>query len=210
MKIHDISISISPTMPTYPGDPPVTIEPFLQIAAGDAANVSRLAFGNHTGTHVDPPVHFIPGGKTIDQLDLNVLCGAARVVNLTHVKHTISAQDLARAKISGRAKRLLFKTRNSNLWRKTGFQKEFVAFAPDAAQWLVDHRVQLVGIDYLSIEPFGAEEPDAHRILLGAGVVVIEGLDFSKIKPGKYTLACLPLKIANGDGAPARAVLFEG
>ena len=196
-------------MPTYPGDPPVTIEPFLQIAAGDAANVSRLAFGNHTGTHVDPPVHFIPGGKTIDQLDLNVLCGAVRVVNLTHVKHTISAQDLARAKISGRAKRLLFKTRNSNLWRKTGFQKEFVAFAPDAAQWLVDHRVQLVGIDYLSIEPFGAEEPDAHRILLGAGVVVIEGLNFSKIKPGKYTLACLPLKIANGDGAPARAILFK-
>ncbi len=209
MKIHDISIPISSTMPTYPGDPAVSIEPVLQIAKGDAANVSRLSFGDHSGTHLDPPVHFIPGGKTVDQLDVNVLYGPARVVDMTRIEKAISAQDLERAKLPKRAVRILFKTRNSELWDRSGFQKDFVAFAWDAAQWIVDHGIKLVGIDYLSAESFGASEPKTHRILLGAGVIIVEGLDLRNITPGNYTLACLPLKIKNGDGGPARAVLIE-
>ncbi len=209
MKIHDISIPISPSMPTYPGDPAVSIEPVLQIAKGDAANVSRLSFGDHTGTHVDPPVHFVPGGKTADQLDLNVLCGAVYVADLTHVEKIITAQDLMDAKLPVSAVRILCKTRNSELWDRAGFQKDFVAFAWDAAQWLVDHGVKLVGIDYLSVEAFDASEPRTHRILLGAGVIVVEGLNLKDIAPGNYTLVCLPLKIAQGDGAPARAILIE-
>ncbi len=209
MRIHDISIPISSTMPTYPGDPAVSIEPVLQIAKGDAANVSRLSFGDHSGTHLDPPVHFIPGGKTVDQLDVNVLYGPVRVVDMTRVEKAITAQDLERAKLPKRAVRILFKTRNSELWDRPGFQKDFVAFAWDAAQWIVDHGIKLVGIDYLSAESFGASEPKTHRILLGAGVIIVEGLDLRNIASGNYTLACLPLKIKNGDGGPARAVLIE-
>lgn len=209
MKIHDISILISPTMPTYPGDPGVGIEPVLQIARGDAANVSRLSMGHHTGTHLDPPVHFVPGGKTVDQLDLNVLYGPARVVDMTRVDSAITAQDLERAKLPKRAVRLLFKTRNSLLWDRVGFQKDFVALAWDAAQWLVARGIQLVGIDYLSVEMFGASEPRTHRILLAAGLIVVEGLNLKEIAPGNYTLACLPLRIKDGDGGPARAILIE-
>jgi len=209
MRIHDISIPISSTMPTYPGDPAVSIEPFLQIAKGDNANVSRLSFGDHSGTHLDPPVHFVPGGKTVDQLDLNVLYGPARVVDMTRVEKAIKAQDLQRAKLPKRAVRILFKTRNSELWDRSGFQKDFVAFAWDAAQWIVDHGIKLVGIDYLSAESFGASEPKTHRILLGAGVIIVEGLNLRNIAPGDYTLACLPLKIKDGDGGPARAALIE-
>jgi len=209
VKIHDISIPITPTMPTYPGDPPVSIEPILQIAKGDAANVSRWSFGNHTGTHVDPPVHFFPSGATIDELDLNVLYGAARVIDLTRVETLITARDLERARMPRRATRLLIKTRNSRLWDRPGFQKNFIALAPDAARWLVARKVKLVGIDYLSVEPYDAPAPETHRILLGAGVIVVEGLNLRAIKPGEYTLACLPLYVQNGDGSPARAILIE-
>ena len=209
MKIHDISIPISPTMPTYPGDPTVTIDHVLQIAKGDNANVSRLSFGNHTGTHLDPPVHFIPGGKTVDQLDLNTLYGPAQVVDMTHVERAITARDLERINLPKRAVRILFRTRNSDLWQRPGFQKNFVAFTGDAAEWLVQRGVKLVGIDYLSAELYDATEPRAHRTLLGAGVIIVEGLNLQAITPGNYMLACLPIKIQDGDGAPVRAILIE-
>ncbi|MCL4396394.1 MAG: cyclase family protein [Chloroflexi bacterium] len=209
MKIHDISVPISSSMPTYPGDPPVSIEPVLQIAKGDAANVSRLSLGDHTGTHLDPPVHFVPGGKTVDQLDLSVLYGPALVLDMTTVEKAISAEDLERAKLPDGSVRILFKTRNSLLWDRLGFQPDFVAFGWDAAQWLVDHGAKLVGIDYLSAEVYGASEPRSHRTLLGAGVIIVEGINLKDVSPGSYTLACLPLKIKNGDGGPARAVLIE-
>ncbi|MBI5300941.1 MAG: cyclase family protein [Chloroflexi bacterium] len=209
MKIYDISIPMTPTMPTYPGDPTVSIEPVLRIAHGDNANVSRLTFGNHTGTHVDPPVHFIPGGKTVDQLDLNTLVGSARVVDLTRVKKIITAADLERARIPRRVTRVLFKTRNSAMWRRAGFQKDFIALAPDAAVWLVARGVKLVGIDYLSVEAFGVPEPATHRTLLGAGVIAVEGLNLSGITAGTYKLVCLPINVQGGDGSPARAILIE-
>ncbi|MBI3537548.1 MAG: cyclase family protein [Chloroflexi bacterium] len=209
VKIHDISISISEKMPTYPGDPGVRVEPMLEIAHGATANVSRISFGTHTGTHIDPPAHFIRGGKTIDQLDLTVLYGPARVIDFTRVKRAITARDLERAKLHTRAVRILFKTRNSKLWQRPGFQTDFVAFSADAAEWLVARGVKLIGIDYLSAELMHASEPRAHRVLLGAGVVIVEGLNLKNIAPGNYTLACLPLKIKNGDGAPARAILIQ-
>lgn len=211
MKIHDITIPISPDMPTYPGDPKVSLEPVLQIAKGDAANVSQLCMGDHTGTHLDPPVHFIPGGKTVDQLDLSVLYGPAVVLDLTRVSAAITPDDLERAQMPKDAMRVLFKTRNSRLWAKhNGFDKNYVGVSWDAAQWLVDHHVRLVGIDYLSVEVFGAAWPKTHRTLLGAGVIIVEGLNLADIPPGSFTLACLPLKIKNGDGGPCRAILMEG
>ena len=208
MKIYDISVPISTTMPTYPGDPPVVIEPIKQIGKGSRSNVSRVAFGDHTGTHFDPPRHFIPGGKTIDQMDLNVLYGSARVVDFTRVEREITARDLTRARIPKRATRLLFKTRSSAMWERAGFQQDYIGVAWDAAQWLVDRGVKLVGVDYLSVETFGASEPRTHRTLLGAGVVIVEGLNLRGIKPGRYTFVGLPLKIQDGDGAPGRAILI--
>lgn len=208
MNIYDISVPISPAMPTYPGDPPVIIEPIKQIGKGSRSNVSRVAFGDHTGTHFDPPVHFIPGGKTVDQLDLRVLCGRARVVDFTRVEHEITAHDLERARIPKRVTRLLFKTRSSALWARAGFQQDYVGIAWDAAEWLVARGVKLVGVDYLSVEPFGAPEPRTHRTLLGAGIIIVEGLNLCSIAPGTYTFIGLPLKIQEGDGAPGRAILI--
>ena len=209
MKILDISIPISNTMPTYPGDPKVSIEPILQISKGDEANVSRLCMGDHTGTHLDPPVHFIPGGKTVDQLDLGTFYGPVLVVDFTKVERAVSAPDLEQANLPAGTKRLLLKTRDSTLWERAGFQKDYVGIAWDAAQWIVDHGITLVGIDYLSAELYRAGEPRTHRTLLGAGVIIVEGLDLRGIAPGEYTLACLPLKIQNGDGGPCRAILIE-
>lgn len=208
MKIYDISVPISATMPTYPSDPPVVIEPFKQIGKGSRSNVSRLSLGNHTGTHFDPPIHFLPGGKTIDQLDLKVLCGRARVVDFTRVEREITARDLERARIPARTQRLLFKTRSSTLWERAGFQSDYVGIAWDAAEWLVARGVKLVGVDYLSVETYGASEPRTHRTLLSAGVIIVEGLNLRGIKAGTYTFIGLPLKIQNGDGAPGRAILI--
>lgn len=210
MRIHDISIPISPDMPTYPGDPTVSITPVLQIANGDSANVSQLCMGDHTGTHLDPPVHFVPGGKTVDQLDLDVLYGPAIVADLTRVSGVITPQDLEAAKLPRGVERVLLKTRNSRLWTRTGFDQDYVGVSADAAKWLIDRGILLVGIDYLSIEPFGAVQPDTHHILLRAGVIIVEGLNLKDVAPGAYTLACLPLKIAKGDGGPCRAILIEG
>lgn len=208
-RIYDVSVSMSPTLPVYPGDPPMRIEPAMEIAKGAPANVSRLVFGDHTGTHVDPPLHFIQGGKTVDQLDLNVLYGPARVVDMTHVGQEIHASDLDKARIPKRITRLLFKTRNSGDWENEAFRQDFVAIAWDAADWLVDHGIQLVGIDYLSVEAFGVTEFHTHKTLLGAEIIALEGLNLQDIEPGNYTLVCLPLKIKNGDGAPARAILIK-
>ncbi len=210
MKIHDISIPISPNMPTYPGDPKVSLTPMLQISKGDNANVSQLCMGDHTGTHLDPPVHFIPGGQTVDQLDPAVLYGPVRVLDMTQVSEAIKPEDLERARIPRDTVRLLFKTSNSQLWKgQKEFDENYVGVSWEAAQWLVDHAILLVGIDYLSIELYHAKEPHTHRTLLGAGVIIVEGLNLDGIRPGDYTLACLPLKIQNGDGGPCRAILIE-
>ncbi len=209
MKIYDISIPISSHMPTYPGDPKVTVTPMLQIAAGDNANVSQLCMGDHTGTHVDPPVHFVPGGKTVDDLDLNTLYGSVRVVDMSSVVGAITPQDLENAQVPTSALRVLFKTRNSQFWSRPAFEPDYVGLSWDAAQWVVDHGIRLVGIDYLSVELYNATLPNTHRTLLNAGVIIVEGLNLSTVAPGDYTLACLPLKILNGDGGPARAILIQ-
>jgi len=213
MTIYDISLTIRPDMPVWPGDPGVVIERRVSIDQGDSANVSHLAMGTHTGTHLDPPVHFIPGRKGVDELDLNVLVGPAHVVEF-HVEDGITAADLEAAGLPDDATRLLCKTRNSQGWTEnpTEFDKNFVYLSPDAAQWLVDREFQLVGVDYLSVEQFEMSDQVAptHHILLDAEVVVVEGLNLAGMPEGRYTLVCLPLKIQAGDGGPCRAILLDG
>jgi arylformamidase len=197
MRILDISVPIRPGMITYPGDPTVTLERVSTIADGALANVSRLDFGVHTGTHVDAPVHFLEGAAAADELPLDALLGRIRV---------IAAEALTPSELRGLElpDRVIFKTSNSELWARSNFSDDFLSLDGPAAQVLLDRGVRLVGIDYLSI---GDEE--AHRALLGAGVVTIEGLDLRRVEPGEYELVCAPLKLAGSDGAPARVFLIQ-
>ena len=203
MKIYDVSLSLHNGMQSFPGDPPPDIKRILMRPI-DAANVSLICMGTHTGTHVDPPFHFIEEGYTVDRIPLDHLYGPAEVLDLTHVKDAVTGDDLKGA----RSDILLLKTKNSRLWEYGEFRKDFVYLDESAAKWVVEKRVKTLGIDYLSIGSFKAGE-EVHRILLGGGVTVIEGLDLREISAGLYTLACLPLKIKDGDGAPARAFLIK-
>lgn len=207
MRIYDISLAVSKEIPVWPGDPPVVLDQVASLDNGDQANVSRLESGVHVGTHIDAPRHFIPGGGGIDQIPLKSLIGRAYVVDLRKAK-TIDAATLESARIPPRTRRLLFKTTNSDWWAKgeREFQKDFVAVEPSGAEWLVRKGVRLVGVDYLSVAPF-ADGVRTHQILLEAGVVVLEGVNLTKVAKGRYTIYCLPMKLLGSDGAPARAIL---
>lgn len=207
-RIIDISVSIYSGMPFYPGDPGAEVHPSRLISEGAVANLSELRLGSHMGTHVDAPYHFEDGGETVDNLPLDVLVGPARVVDLTKSGSFISREHLEGAGIEG-IRRLLVKTGNSALWSKSEFSKDYVSIAEDAAEYLVELGVVLVGIDYLSVEKFNSDTFGVHHTLLGAGVVLLEGIDLGSVAAGDYKLVCLPLKIRGGDGAPARAILIE-
>lgn len=210
MPIYDISVAISGATPVYPGDPGVEIVAHASMERGDAANVTLLRLGAHTATHVDAPAHFIRGAQTVSELPLDALVGRARVVEVPADAAAIEEGHVERLVPAG-VERVLFKTRNSAFWAASGgtFREDFTYVAPAAARALAARGLRLVGIDYLSVEKFKSENFDAHVALLSRGVVIVEGLDLSAVPPGEYELACLPLRIAggDGDGAPARAVL---
>lgn len=209
MQTYDISLTISPSLPTWPGDPGIILERVDKIEEGANANVSKLDMGVHTGTHVDAPYHFLGGdAPTAEQLSLRILTGRAYVLQIPDDVAVIDRATLERVDIPPRTRRLLFKTHNSEYWARNEkkFQTNFVGIDAGGAQYLVERGVKLVGVDYLSVSPYKNSRP-THEILLKSGVVVVEGLDLSKVSQGRYTLYCLPLKLAGSDGAPARAIL---
>jgi arylformamidase len=210
MKIHDITLPISPDMPVWPGDPAVVLEQVSSMDAGAHDNVSRLACSVHTGTHVDAPHHFLNDGRTVESLSLDILVGPARVVQIPGYKRVVNASILEKSAIPSDTLRLLLKTRNSHLWEngERKFYTGFVGISADGADWLVQHKIKLVGIDYLSVAPYKQSIP-THRVLLEAGIIIVEGMDLRTITPGTYSLYCLPLKLVGSDGAPARAILVE-
>lgn len=210
MTIYDISLTISPNLPTWPGDPALELEQIESMDKGAQANVTRLSAAVHLGTHVDAPRHFLNDGGTAESLPLDVLTGPCYVVQMPDGIEAITAEVLERTEITKDMKRILFGTSNSHWWARgeTAFQTNFVAITEDGAEWLVEHGVQLVGVDYLSVAPYEETVP-THTVLLKAGVIIVEGLNLSKIMRGFYDLYCLPLKIANADGAPARAILIQ-
>jgi len=207
MHTYDITLPVSAHLPVWPGDPAFELQRMDSMDDGGHTNTSRVTMSVHMGTHVDAPHHFLNNNKTVENLPLNILFGRAYVIHLPDAD-MITADMLEKADIPPRTRRILFKTRNSQLWARGEkvFQTDFVALAPDAAQYLVERGFKLVGVDYLSVAPFKDGRP-THEILLKAGVVIVEGLDLSAVAPGRYTLHCLPLKLAGSDGAPARAVL---
>jgi arylformamidase len=210
MRVFDISLTVTPDMVVWPGDPPVRMRRMQALAAGDMVNMTELAMSVHTGTHVDAPAHFLAGGKTIEQLNLDALVGPCRVVQVPDDVSLLAAQVLEALPIPERTERLLIKSRNSDHWRTPGkpFQTEFVAVDESGAEWLVQRGVRLIGVDYLSVAPFDAPLP-AHVVCLQAEMILLEGLDLGAVPPGDYLLCCLPLKLAGSDGAPARTVLIE-
>lgn len=210
MTIFDITLPITTQMPVWPGDPPVIIEQVESMDKGSRYNQTRLAMSVHTGTHVDAPHHILNNHQTVDALPLDVLTGPALVVQLPDAIHEITGHVLEETQMPSRVERLLLRTRNSQYWQAGSheFHTNFAAVQADGARWLVQHGIRLVGVDYLSVAPYDEGEP-THRILLGAGIVVLEGLDLHHISPGWYDLFCLPLKISHSDGAPARAVLIQ-
>lgn len=210
MKIYDVTVPISEQTPVYEGDPAVEIVTANAVERGDAANVSRLCCGAHTATHVDAPAHFIEGARRVHELDLEKLNGRCRVVELD--RHAMAVEVEHLVNLEG-VERVLFKTRNSDFWNDASakFRQDFTYIAPAAAKVLVDLNIKLVGIDYLSVEKYGAETFDTHITLLEKEVVIIEGLDLREVPAGDYELFCLPLKLISekGDGAPARTILRE-
>ena len=206
-RVWDISVSDRAGMHIYPGDPAFEATQIRAIARGDAANLTHLSMGAHTGTHMDAPAHFIDGGATLDQVALDRMVGPAQVLDLRGLA-AVDAAALRRHQIHA-GDIVLFKTDNSERWQRAGFQTDFTYVTADAAEHLVACGVKTIGMDYLSIEQFGSKTFEVHKRLLGAGVLVIEGLDLSAVAAGPYLLSCLPLKLEGVDGAPARAVLMR-
>ena len=209
MRIYDITLTVTPDLITWPGDPPILVERIAKMEEGESNNVTKISMSAHTGTHVDAPYHFLGGqASTVDQIALKTLTGRVYVLEMLS-EDIITAKSLENAEIPPRTRRLIFKTRNSQLWTNHAktFRTDYVSISADGAQFLVERGVKLVGIDYLSVAPYQEPVP-THEILLKAGVVVIEGLNLTEVSQGRYSLYCLPLKLAGSDGAPARAILI--
>ena len=210
MDILDISVGLHKNIPVWPGESHFFWESTASIDAGDGVNVSRISCGVHTGTHVDAPRHVLTQGPTVERLALEALVGPTYVVEIMD-REEITARDLEALCLGEGVERLLVRTRNSRLWEEgvATFQKDFVALTAEAAEWVVDAGIKLIGVDYLSVQRFRDPEPTTHRILLEAGTVIVEGLDLSNVAAGRYELVCLPLKLVGAEGAPARAILIK-
>ncbi len=210
MKIYDITVAISGTTPIYKGDPGVEISPFKAMASGSSANVSQIAMGVHTATHVDAPNHFIDGSLRVHEIDSRKLIGPCRVVQVADDVTAVEPEHIG--DISG-VERILLKTRNSSFWAtpELGFRSDYTYITPATAKLLADSGVVLVGIDYLSIEKSGSPGHPVHVALLEKEIVILEGVDLREVSPGDYEIFCLPLKYdgATGDGAPARTMLRD-
>lgn len=204
-QIIDISLSLHKGTIVYPGNPSIEIEE-MQSATGGSV-ISKIAFGSHTGTHVDAPQHVIRGGQPLDQIPLQTFVGNCRVIDCTHETHSVQRVTLEQADIK-KGERILLKTNNSLRGFET-FYDDYIFVSPEATQYLAEQEVSLVAIDYLSIKQRGSKDNSPHTNLLSKNIPIIEGVDLSKVEVGEYFLVLLPLKFMNIDGAPARAILMK-
>jgi arylformamidase len=205
--IYDISLLLGEEAVDYPGDPPYLRETVSSLSAGAAYELSRLSLSAHSGTHLDAPSHFIPGGKSIDQYPVSDFVLPALVLETTDPE-AVRPGEIAGAGIQA-GDAVLFKTRNSRsgLARSGKFVERWVHVSEEAGDLLVAAKVALVGIDYVSIERFEAPGAPLHLKLLRAGILILEAIHLEHVPPGRYTLICLPLKVP-AEAAPARAILI--
>jgi arylformamidase len=205
--IYDVTVPITNTMPVWPGDPPVHLlhKSHLSRDKSHTVQLTAIEMGSHTGTHLDAPYHFVEGGRRLHEIPLEQLTGKAAVINLPGVR-SIGRKELEGLNWDG-IERVLFKTENSKHWQDGKFYEDFVYLEPEAAELLVERGIRLVGIDYLSIDKFKSEKHPTHFVLLTKNIVILEGLDLSKVSPGEYTIFALPLNLQDADGAPTRVIL---
>ncbi|HUH67292.1 MAG TPA: cyclase family protein [Syntrophales bacterium] len=203
----DVSLTLKADMMHWPGDPPVFIERVRDMNAGDTVNLTKISMGAHSGTHVDAPLHFIESGKGVDRISFDALIGPARVVGIS-ANNAMRKGDLARHRIK-KGERILLRTRNSTkkIFYRDAFTEEFVYLDKTAAEFLVERGIRTIGVDYLSVGGYKKDGHEVHKALLGAGILIIEGLDLSQVLPGRYDMICLPAKIGGSDGAPARVIV---
>ena len=208
MRIIDITVPLSPQTPFWSGEERVVIDPIERIADGEAYNVSRITMGAHAGTHMDAPFHISDNGGTIDQIPLQQLIGKTQVVHIDEEVERITAEVVQACPVEAGISALIFKTRNSGFWRQEPlrFREDYTALDSGAAGWIVSKGIGLVGIDWFSISVM-EDLFEPHKILLDAGIAIVENLDLNEVPPGIYTLFCLPLKLVGTDGAPVRAIL---
>ncbi len=200
----DISIPIRSGMIYWPGDPTAHIERFISLDEGEICNVSQMSMCVHTGTHMDAPLHYLKDGVGIDRMPPDITCGPARIIAITDAvavtREELELHDLRQGE------RILFRTGNSDrLSYDAPFVEDFIYVSPEAALYLAELGVRMVGVDYLSVGGYESGNTETHMALLGAGIWIIEGLDLKHVRPGPVELLCLPLRIENADGAPARA-----
>lgn len=213
--VFDVTIPFSDNVPSWPSHPATRVEPLNRVAQGAGSNVSRLEITSHAGTHVDANWHFIDDGAKLLDIPLQRWIGPCHVARIPDDVARIGIADLEVAAIPDGTERLILRTRNSRYWgawpgdTPLPFREDYVGLLPEAARWLVDRGVRLVGTDAPSIGPYGPANRETHTTLLGNDVLIIELLDLSQIAPGPYELVCLPLKLAIGDGAPARVLLVQ-
>ncbi len=208
-KIIDISIPLCAETIIYPGDPVPEYDRFLELKKGEIANVGRLKHGIHHGTHVDVPFHFDDSGRRIEEMPLTQWLGPALVVDATGERDCISAQTLEGIPTDG-YENILFKTKNSTeYYQKGAFYEKFIYLEQSACEALVESRIKTVGLDYITVDPYGSKEFPAHHTLLKNGVCILESIDLLNVDAGEYYLMCLPLKLRGTDGANARAILLE-
>lgn len=207
--IYDVTLPISAGLPVWPGDVEPQIVGQASIPGGDSYNLTYLRLSSHTGTHLDAPLHMYAGAPAIADLPLDRLIGECWVSRLPDRVRRIGAAELQAAGVPSGTRRLLLRTANSTLWDHPHweFRSDYAALLPEGAEWVVDRGMDLVGIDYLSVDLFEADKLPSHRLLLGAGVLALEGLDLRLIPEGCYGLICLPLRLMGAEGAPARVVL---
>lgn len=213
MKIYDISLPISPSLPLWPGDPCVQLRQVSAISSGATANVSWIGMGVHTGTHIDAPKHFIDSGLTIEQIPLEKMIGKALLLEIDSTEGVISERVLEshpKRALLEKATKVLFRTRNSNFWAEgiTDFRQDHIGIDTSGARFLSKLKLDLVGIDYLSVAPFAETRPP-HLALLSENIIILEGIDLSQVPQGEYDLYCLPLLIPGCEGSPSRAILID-
>lgn len=205
MRFIDVSVRLDDRLPVYPGNPPLSFEAVKRRRRGDSSNVSAVRLSVHAGTHVDAPRHFFDDGSGAEALPIDLLIGPARVVEVLGGS-AIDVAALSGLDFSDDV-RLLLKTTNSNLWSSPEFHSDYLGLTDSAARHLIAQGIRVVGVDYLSVEPYKTPGAPTHHTLLQAGVIIVEGLDLSGVEPGAYEMICLPLRLVGSDGAPARVVL---
>ena len=204
MKIYDISLTLSPNLTTSPNEDFFHLE-FVKRFAHNQVNLSKLTLGNHNGTHIDAPFHFVEDGKTVEKVDPEKLIGPCQVLEVAPKTNLIEKSDIE-GKI--KSKRILFKTSNSALLDKP-FTSNYVSIGLSSAQYLAGLKTELVGIDYFGCEAKGSPGHPVHTVLLKSDVVIVEGINLLEVEPGEYEIFVGALKIAAAEATPARVFLIK-